>query len=226
LREELDRIEMVKKYMIEHTINDPYPQFVIEPEIVKYASWMTELMLKRTRKSIGKKQVEQGVIGQELFSGVLLQFKIPNVCANPLYEDMKIRQIKGKHFDFIVPHMPEGNRIISIKTTPEGSNYVRFMANVESWENEVHDIVIAIKIVGVSEAHIAGWLEAKTVKTLPIDDFGEGDAYWTYLDPELVKGNKKSEISRVSSPKLKPLNPPQNIMPELLKGSFIPTKKG
>ncbi|MCJ7422900.1 hypothetical protein MUP01_01340 [Candidatus Bathyarchaeota archaeon] len=218
MREELDRIEMVKKHMIEHTIKDPYPQFVIEPEIVKYASWLTELMLKRTRKSIGKEQSEQGVIGQELFSGVLLQFKIPNVYANPLYEDMKIRQIEGKHFDFIVPHMPEGKRIISVKTTPEGSEKIRFMANVKSWKDEVHDIAVAIKIDSLKDckAHIDGWLEAKTVETLPINDWGEGPAYWTYLDPELVNGNKESEISGSSSPKLKPLNSARNIMDELL----------
>jgi hypothetical protein len=218
LRVELDRIEIIRKCIKEHTINEPYPQFTIEPEIVKYASWLNELMPERTQKFIEKEKGEQGFIGQELFSGFLLQFKIPNVYANPLYEDMKIRQKEGKHFDFIVPHMPKGKKIISIKTTPEGSKKVRFMANVKSWKDEVHDIAVAIKIDSLKDrkAHIGGWLDAKTVETLPINDFGEGDAYWTYLDTELVNGNKESEISGYSSPKLKPLNSAPNIMEELL----------
>jgi hypothetical protein len=206
-------------------------EFTIEPEIVKYAKWLNDLMPERTRKSIEKEKGEQGFIGQELFNGFLLQKKIPNVYANPIYENMTMRQKEGKHFDFIVPHMPEGKRIISVKTTPENSkgfDNKRFMANVESWENEAHDIVIAIKIDSLCNhsAHIAGWLEAKTVKTLPIHDWKKGPAYWTYLDPELANGNKESEISGESSPKLTPLNPTPDIMEELLKGSFIPTKKG
>jgi len=222
LREELDRIEMVKKYMIEHTINDPYPQFIIEPEIVEYASWVTELMLKRTRKSIGKEQVEQGVIGQELFSGFLLQYKIANVYANPLYEDMTMRQKEGKHFDFFVPHMPEGKRIISVKTTSEDPKDKKFLANVESWENEIHDIAVAIKIDSLSahRAHIAGWLDSADVESLPTQDLGCGLAYWTFLNPDSVNDNIEYE------PTLKPLNPAPNIVEELLKGSFIPTKKG
>ncbi len=216
LREELDRIEMFKKYMIEHTINDPYPQFVIEPEIVKYASWLNEFMPERTRNFIEKEKGEQGFIGQELFSGFLLQFKIPSVYANPIYEDMKMRQIEGKHFDFIVPHMPEGKKIISVKTVPEGSNCVRYMANVESWKDEVHDIAVAIKIDSLKDckAHIDGWLDAKSVETLPIRGYGKGDAYWTYLDPDLVNANREYE------PKLRPLNTVTDLVTELLKGSF------
>jgi len=179
-------------------------------------------MPKRTQKSLNKEKSEQGFIGQELFSGFLLQFNIPNVYANPIYEDMKIRQIEGKHFDFIVPHMPKGKKIISIKTTPEGSNCVRFMANVESWKDEIHDIVIAIKIDSLSDyrAHVVGWLESSVVESLPKHDFGRGLAYWTYLDPELVNSNRENE------PKLKSLNPAPNIMNELLNGAIIPTKKG
>jgi hypothetical protein len=213
---EVERKE-IRTIMDEHTINDPYPQIIIESEIVKYARWLNDLMPERTRKRIDKEKGEQGFIGQEVFNGFLLQYKIPNIYANPLYEDMKIRQIQSKHFDFIVPHMPKGKKIISIKTTPEGSKYVRFMANVESWNDEVHDIAVAIKIDSLSHyrAHIVGWLESSTVESLPKQDFGRGLAYWTYLDPELVNCNRENE------PNLRPLNPAPNIMEELLNGSIL-----
>lgn len=92
------------------------------------------------------------------------------------------------------------------------------MANVKSWKDEVHDIAVAIKIDSLEDckAHIGGWLYAKEVEKLPIHDWGKGDAYWTYLDTELVNGNRESEISGYSSPKLKPLNSAPNIMEELL----------
>jgi hypothetical protein len=225
--EKLDRIEMVRAYTIMHTINEPYPQFIIEPEIIDYAVWLNGLMPERTLKDIEKEKGEQGLIGQELFNGFLLQFKIPCVYANPLYEKMEMRQWKGKHFDFYIPHMPEGMKFISVKTTPEGSNCIRFMANVESWKNEKHDIAIAIKIDSLKDckAHIAGWLEAKVVKTLPKHDFGKGLAYWTYLDPELVEGNKESEIPDCASPKLKPLHEPRPLIEKILKGAaYLPSE--
>jgi hypothetical protein len=225
LKEEIDRYEKIQFILDEHTINEPYPQFKIEPEIIDYAVWLNGLMPERTLKDIEKEKGEQGLIGQELFNGFLLQFKIPCVYANPLYEKMEMRQWKGKHFDFYIPHMPKGMRFISVKTTPEGDNKVRFMANVESWKNEIHDIAIAIKIDSLKDrkAHIAGWLEAKIVKTLPKNDFGNGLAYWTYLDPEFVEGNKESEIPCCASPKLKPLHEPTFLIKEILKGaSYLP----
>lgn len=222
IMEKLDRYEKIQYVLYEHTVNEPYPQFKIEPEIVEYAVWLNGLMPKRTGKRIEKEKGEQGYIGQELFNGLLLQYKIPNVYGNPLYEDPKMRQIDGKHFDFIVPHMPKGKRIISVKTTPDHPKAVRFMANVQSWNNEIHDIVVAIKIDSLKEckAHIAGWLDAKTVETLPTYDFGEGLAYWTYLDPELVNDNKGCEIPKYASPNLKPLNDPRELMKLLLSGAL------
>jgi hypothetical protein len=217
--EKLDRIKIIKAYTVLHTINDPYPQFKIEAEIVDYAKWVNGIISKRTLKSIEKEKGEQGLIGQELFNGFLLQFKIPNVYANPLYEDFKrMRQIDGKHFDFIVPHIPRGKQVISVKTTPERQRCLRFMANVESWKNEMHDIAVAIKIDSLNEskAHIAGWLDAKTVESLPVDDFGTGYAYWTYLDPQLVNENKESEIPKYASHKLKPLNDCRQLVTLLL----------
>jgi len=219
LREELDSIDVIRAYVEQMTINDPYPQFTIEPEIVKYASWLNGLMPERTKRIVEKVKGQQGWIGQELFNGLLQQFKIPNVYANPLYEHMtRMRQINGLHFDFIVPHMPERMRIISVKTIPEGTKYVRFMANVKSWKDEAHDIAVVVKIDSLEQykAHIVGWLYADEVEELPIYDFGIGEAYWTYLDPDMVDENKES------SPELKKLNPCTSLISELLKGGLYP----
>jgi len=221
--EKLNRYEEIQYILNEHTIEDPYPQFIIEPEIVEYAIWLNGLISKRVQKSIEKEKGEQGLIGQELFNGFLLQYKIPNVYGNALYEDPKMRQINGKHFDFIIPRMPKGKKIISVKTIPDKHNATRFMANVKSWNNEIHDIAIAIKIDSLKDckAYIAGWLDAKTVESLPIHDFGTGQAYWTYLDPDLVDANKESEISGYCSPKLKRLNKPRDLIKLILRRSFL-----
>lgn len=211
MTEKLNRIKIIKACIAEHTINDPYPQFIIEPEIIEYAEYVTKKVMERTAKKEGWIPRKMGVLGQELFNGFLLQYKISNVYANPIYEDMVMRQIKEKHFDFIIPHMPKGKQIVSIKVTPEGTTYIRFLANVEQWKNEIHDIAIGIKIDSLEnrKAHIAGWLYAKEVEKLPITDLGAGDAYYTYLDP--IEATKEEII---------PLRNPIELMQTLLKGSL------
>jgi hypothetical protein len=211
LSHRLEKIDTIKAILEEYTINEPYPQFIIEPEIVEYAIYITEKVVSRTKEQEGFKARKLGILGQELFNGFLLQYKIPNVYANPIYKDMRMRQIYQKHFDFIIPHTPKGTQILSIKTTPHGERYKRLMANVEQWENEIHDIVIAIKIDSLKElkAHIAGWLYSKEVEKLPIHDFGEGDAYYTFLNP--------TEAEEAEIPPLRNIT---NLMNQLLKGSY------
>lgn len=224
--EELNPIEIIKAHVDDNTINEPYPHIKIEPEIVEYARFLMEIIPQRTKKRIEKEKGEMGLIGQELFNGFLLQYKIPNVYGNPLYEDKRMRQWKGKHFDFFIPHMPENKKFISVKTVPEGSRAVRFMANVESWKNEIHDIVVAIKIESKKryEGYIAGWLDAKVVETLPIGNWDKEhdsywNAYWTYLDPEFVCHNRESEIPNSASRRLKPLYSTLDLVQELLNGA-------
>ena len=131
------KLATIKRYAKEHTVHDPYPQFEIESEIVEYVEYLNKLMPRRTVKNIDAYKGKMGWLGQELFAGLLLQFKIPCVYANAIYENWKMMraiQVKlgeFKHFDFIVPHMPEGMKVISVKTAPEGYNIKRFMANVE-----------------------------------------------------------------------------------------------
>jgi hypothetical protein len=209
--EKLNRIEIINACITEHTINEPYPQFTIEPEIIEYAKYITQKVIERTFKKEGWTERYMGILGQELFNGFLLQYKIPNVYANPIYEDMVMRQIKEKHFDFIIPRMPKRMQNISVKVTREGNNYKRFLANVEQWKNEIHDIAIAIKIDSLQnrKAHIAGWLYAKEVEKLPIIDLGTGDAYYTYLDS--IEATKEG---------VTPLRNPIELMQTLLQTSL------
>jgi len=211
MKEKLNRIETINAILDEYTINEPYPQFIIEPEIIEYAEYITEKVMERTIEKEGRTARKVGLLGQELFNGFLLQYKIPNVYANPMYEEKRMRQIKAKHFDFIIPHMPKRMQIISVKVTREGNNYKRFLANVEQWKNEIHDVVIAIKIDNLQnrKAHIAGWLYSNEVEKLPINDLGTGDAFYTYLDP--TDATKEG---------ITPLKNPIDLMQTLLKGSF------
>jgi len=229
MSERVKRLRIVKRYAKEHTVHDPYPQFEIEPEIIEYVEYLNKLMPRRTVKNIDAVKGEMGWLGQELFAGLLLQFKIPCVYANAIYENwqmMRAIQVKPgefKHFDFIVPHMPEGMKVISVKTAPEGYNIKRFMANVESWENEIHDIAVAVKIDNLKErkAYIVGWLPASEIITLPIHDFGQGEAYWTYLNPEAVELNRGRDIPGNASAKLKPLRLSNDqLMERLLSGGL------
>jgi hypothetical protein len=206
-----NRIETINAILDDSTVNEPYPQFIIEPEIIEYAEYVTEKVMERTFNKEGWTPRKMGVLGQELFNGFLLQYKIPNVYANPIYEDMVMRKIKEKHFDFIIPHMPDGMQIVSVKVTQEGIRYKRFLANVEQWKNEIHDIAIGIKINSLQnrKAHIAGWLYPKEVEKLPIIDLGTGDAYYTYLDP--TEATKEG---------ITPLRNTIDLMQTLLKGSL------
>jgi len=176
---------------------EPKPHFEIEKEIVEYVKWLNSKVETRTRKIIEKEKGEAGFIGQELFEGFLLQYKIPHVYACPLYKSIAMRQVNGKHFDFIIPGLPDGKQNVSVKTVPEDGGFknIRFMANKKSWSEEVHDIVVVIKIDNLKEnkAHIAGWLTEKEVESLPIGNWGNGDAYWTYLNAVDVKKIRKKK---------------------------------
>jgi hypothetical protein len=211
MKEKLEPLKLIKAIVEEHTIHEPYPQFLIEPEIIEYAEYVTKKVMERTYNKEGYVARKAGILGQELFNGFLLQYKIPNVYANPMYEDMTIRQIKEKHFDFIIPHMPHGMQNLSVKVTQEGKTYVRFLANVEQWKNELHDIAVAIKIENIQsrKAHIAGWLYAREVEKLPITDLGTGDAYYTYLNPDEAKKEG-----------IRPLRNGIVLMQNILKGSL------
>lgn len=214
------------KFPVVYDFTEDKAKIWIEPEIIDYAKWLAPKIAERSGKNIGSQNNIQGLLGQELFYGFLLQCKIPHIYANAIYKDMKIRKMENNHFDFIVPHMPTGKQIISIKTVPEGENYVRFLANVDGWKDETHDIAIAVKIESLVEnkAYLAGWLKAETVESLPIYDWGEGDAYWTYLNSKtvgrMVELNK--EMPRIASPKLKPLNSINPLIESICLGSFDP----
>lgn len=211
MNEKLERLKTIKAWAVEQTINEPYPRFLIEPEIIEYAKYITEKVIGRTIQKEGITERTIGILGQELFNGFLLQYRIPNIYANPIYKERTMRQIKEKHFDFIVPHMPKRMKIISIKTIREGERYIRFMVNVEKWKHEIHDIAIAIKINNLQNrnAHISGWLYTNEVEKLPSHDFGQGTAYWTYLNPEDAR---ECEIQ--------PLHNATELMQKLLEGSL------
>ena len=210
----MERIDILKAKLEELTINEPYPQFRIEPEIIAYAMYVTKKVVSRTIQKENINARTLGVLGQELFNGCLLQYKIPNVYANPIYKDKTMRQINKKHFDFIVPHMPKEKQIISIKTISEREKDTRFVATIEEWENEIHDIAIAIKIDSLTQhkAHMAGWLFAKEIEKLPTYDFGWGMVYYTYLDP--------TDAQKCEIPPLHNIIP---LMEQLLKGSYTLT---
>jgi hypothetical protein len=100
------------------------------------------------------------------------------------------------------PIMEKGGvagRFSGVKTIPSEPYKTRFLANVESWENETHNFVVVVKIEKLEEgrALLEGGLTASEVESLPIYDFNGGDAYWTYLDPkdaEKIKTETKSDM--------------------------------
>jgi hypothetical protein len=207
-------------------IFDAEQHFEIEEEIVQYASWVAELIYKRTRNNqletnqdwSALENKKQGFMGQELFAGLLLQFKIPNVYAVPFYKNAKfMREIENKDFDFFVPSLVKEKRYISVKTVPEGKEKRRVIIKKALWGHEKHDIMVAIKIDSVKDkvAHIAGWLYAHEVETLPTNDFGFGESYWTYLNAMDVKNNKSIENSGVASSKLMILRKAKDIVEDM-----------
>jgi hypothetical protein len=206
-------LERESKYKIAHRYYDKdFKIFRIEPEIVAYVNWLSPIIKQRYSKPISDEQVINGFIGQELFAGLLLQYKIPNVYANPLYKDYKLmRQISEKHFDIFIPSLPKGKQYISIKTVQEGSNYIRFMANAGDWKNEIHDIVVVMKLDNMQEkrAHIAGWLTTEEVEGLPINNYG---AYWTYLDEKSVEQHNLDSTDKLTS-----LHEPLPLIDQLLE---------
>jgi len=209
------KFENLMRKCVTKTIKEPKTEMEIPREIVEYAKYVNKVVSPRTVKKIESDKGEMGLLGQEIFNGMLLNLKVPNLYANPIYEECDVfRKMKGKHFDFCIP--PIGH--IGVKTTPEGSTYRRFLANVDRWKNEIHDIAVAIKIenLGSLKAYFSGWLYAKEVESLPTHEFkkGEGKAYWTYLNPDSALTCRNTEISGEASPRLKPLRPAKefNIM--------------
>ena len=202
--------------------------FVIEGEIERHAKYVENEISKRTQKLYEAKNGEQGILGQEIFLASLIQLKVPNLYAFPIlgekYDKAGVyRMIEGKHYDFYIPGLAQNKRFISVKTTPKGKSKVRLLVTKDPWENERHDIIVAIKIVSFVEARIYGWLYANEVQTLPFcRHVCKKPCYWTYLDPETVKQNLDRETEYVASPKLKPLRSPWPLLKELMQISIDP----
>jgi len=206
--------------IISETLEEPVLRVLIEHEVIELASFIHELTKKRSRKNIEGRLGKSGWLGQELFNGILLQNKISNLYANPIYEDQEVfRKISDKHFDFFIPTLG----YLSVKTVPEGARKTRFMANVDQWRDEVHDYAVAIKIESLedSKAWLYGWLYESEVESLPIHDFGGGNAYWTYLDRKKVESNRDTERPGYASKKLLPLHPASDLVKKLLDAKKI-----
>ena len=213
-------------------MNVRYVYFEVEPEIVDHARFIASKMPKRVKEQIEAKKGEMGIRGQEIFNAILLQFKVPNLYAQPIlgaeYEKAQIyRMINNKHFDFYIPELPEDMRFISVKTIPSSRWNIRFLANHESWENERHDVVVAVKIDSKGKARLCGWLYAKEVEELPIctpkmDLRCKKPCYWTYFEPWRVGQNRDKEEPFDASLKLKALRPMASLMKELMQISILP----
>jgi hypothetical protein len=126
-------------------------QLIAEEEKKEEIKFVNEKALTLSQKKIASQASFVGLMGQDLFDGFLQQYMIPNCYANPIFKDKKMRQIEGKHYDFYIPCLPEDMRFVSIKTVPKAPYgkpmAIRFLANVESWENERHDIVVILRML-------------------------------------------------------------------------------
>lgn len=91
-------------------------------------------------------------------------------------------------FDFLTK---DGEKI-DIKTAYE-PNHIRILIPYDQFENnKAKDYYVGIKVdLNNSKAFIFGFCDKKTLETNEKIDFGEGSAYWEYLDklrpiPELI----------------------------------------
>jgi len=200
----------------------------IEEPHFKWAYFMAETVVSRYGPEHWNKDEKAtnfyGYLGEKLFESILLQYKIPNLHADPIYKEFEVyRSLGGRPFDFYIP----GFGTIETKTAPpdqpslvkmKPATRIRFMANKDRWDRQRSDYAAAIKIDSEASkrALLSGYLKGSEVEQLPVYNFGLGDAYWTFLDP------KKYEEWNREHPdeKLIPLRPASELMKLLLKHSI------
>lgn len=178
--------------------------YEIEGEEKKYAQWITQLMISEHRFELSRTHFVKnenlgfffGFLGQQVFRGLLLEWKVPHVYADPIYKKWKeYRSINGKDFDFYVAGV---GRIEVVTAQPDKiqgfedffepqtindfkqTQRTRFIRSVSRFSH--CDYYVGIKILDAKTARMYGYLSNTQVKNLQ-SSYGKYQTPLIHMNP-------------------------------------------